>query len=111
MPKIQKMADLVITRAGAGIIAEICIEEVPAILIPFPYAADDHQTFNAKALEEKGAAIMIQDKNLTGQILKTNMENLIKDKDRLESMSRALEQLSMPDADEKIASYILNTIG
>ncbi len=111
MPKIQKLADLVITRAGAGIIAEICIKEVPAILIPFPYAADDHQTFNAKALEEKGAAIMIQDKNLTGQTLKTNMENLIKDKDRLESMGKALKQLSMPDADEKIASYILNTIG
>lgn len=111
MPKIQTMADLVITRAGAGIIAELCIKEVPAILIPFPYAADDHQTFNAKALEEKGAAIMIQDKNLTGQILKTKMEELINDQNRLESMGKALKRLSMPDADEKIASYILNTIG
>ncbi len=111
MPKIQSMTDLVITRAGAGIIAELSIKEVPAILIPFPYAADDHQTFNAKALEGQGAAIMIQDKNLNGQTLKTKIEALIKDKKKLESMGRALKRLSMPDADIKIASYILNTIG
>lgn len=111
MPRIQSMADLVITRAGAGIIAELSIKEVPAILIPFPYAADDHQTFNAKALEEQGAATMIQDKNLNGQTLKTKIEALIKDKEKLESMGRALKRLSMPDADVKIASYILNTIG
>jgi len=111
MPQIQTMADLVITRAGAGIIAELCIKEVPAILIPFPYAADDHQAFNAKALEEQGAAIMIQEKNLNGQTLKTKTEELINNKEKLESMGRALKRLSMPDADAKIASYILNTIG
>lgn len=83
MPKLQDIADLVITRAGAGIISELCIKELPAIFIPFPHAADDHQTFNAKALEKQGAAVMIKDKNLTGQTLKTVIKNLIQDKDKL----------------------------
>ena len=110
MPKLQDMADLVITRAGAGIISELSIKGLPAILIPFPHAADDHQTFNAKALEEQGAAVMIQDKDLTGDTLKTGMENLIFDKGKLKSMGKTLQRLAMPDADVKIASYILKTV-
>jgi len=110
MPRLQDMADLVITRAGAGIISELSIKGLPAILIPFPHAADDHQTFNAKALEKQGAAVMIQDKNLTGDTLKAGMENLIFDKEKLKSMSATLKSLAMPDADIKIASYILKTV-
>ncbi|MDM8539330.1 glycosyltransferase, partial [Desulfobacterales bacterium HSG17] len=110
MPKLQDVAELVITRAGAGIISELTIKGLPAILIPFPHAADDHQTFNAKALEEQGAAVMIQDKNLTGDTLKAGMENLIFDKEKLKSMSTTLKSLAMPDADVKIASYILKTV-
>jgi UDP-N-acetylglucosamine--N-acetylmuramyl-(pentapeptide) pyrophosphoryl-undecaprenol N-acetylglucosamine transferase len=110
MPQLQTKADLIITRAGAGIIAEICIKGLPAIFIPFPHAADDHQKFNAKALEKLGAAIVIEDKNLTGQILKQRMEKLIKDKKKLVRMGRSLKQAAMPDADKKIASYILNII-
>lgn len=109
MPRIQKLADLVITRAGAGTIAEICIKGLPAILVPFPHAADDHQTFNAKALEDLGAAVMIRDNELTGQTLKQTMEDLIKNRDRLKQMSETLKRLAMPNADEKIATYILNT--
>jgi len=111
MPKLQDAADIVITRAGAGIIAELCIKGLPAILIPFPHAADDHQTYNAKALEEKGAAVMIPDKNLTGQTLKAKIENLIEDTNKLKSMGKAIKRLALPDADKKIASYILKTIG
>ena len=110
MPKLQDMADLVITRAGAGIISELSIKGLPAILIPFPHAADDHQTFNAKALEEQGAAVIIQDKDLTGDSLKTGMENLIANKEKLKNMGKTLQHLAMPDADVKIASYILKTV-
>ena len=107
MPQLQDIADLVITRAGAGTISELCIKGLPAILIPFPYAADDHQTFNAMALKEKRAAVMIKDNELTGQTLKKTMEDLIENKERLNRMAERLNHLAMPDADEKIATSIL----
>ncbi len=110
MPELQNIADLVITRAGAGIITELCIKGLPAILIPFPHAADDHQTFNAKNLEERGAAVIINDKNLTGQILKTKIEDLINGSETLKEMGKSMKHLAMPDADKKIASYILTTL-
>ncbi len=109
MPQLQDMADLVITRAGAGTISELCIKGLPAILIPFPHAADDHQTYNAKALEEQGAAVMIRDNELTGHALKEKMEDLIENKERLDHMAQMSRQLAMPDADEKIANHILKT--
>ena len=109
MPTLQERADLVITRAGAGTISELCIKGLPAILIPFPHAADDHQTFNAKALEKKEAVVMIKDSELTGQSLKEMMEGLIGNKERLGHMAKILKHIAMPDADKKIATYILET--
>ena len=108
MPQIQKTADLAITRAGAGIISELCVHGLPAILIPFPHAADDHQTFNAKALEAEGAAIMIKDSDLNGNTLKESIESLINDKPRLEKMSEKLKRLAKPGAAKTIAGHILN---
>ncbi|MFH2057307.1 MAG: undecaprenyldiphospho-muramoylpentapeptide beta-N-acetylglucosaminyltransferase [Pseudomonadota bacterium] len=109
MPNIQKMADLIITRAGAGILSELCIHGKPAILIPFPHAADDHQTVNAKTLEEQGAAVMINDAQLTGSSVKAMIENLMQDRSRLEKMGKAIKALAMPDADKTIATHILQT--
>jgi len=107
MPQLQDIADLVITRAGAGTISELCLRGLPAILIPFPHAADDHQTFNAKALEKQKAAVMIRDNELTGSALKETIEDLIRDKAKLDLMAERMKQLAMPDADEKIAHHIL----
>ncbi len=109
MPQLQNIADLVITRAGAGTVSELCLRGLPAILVPFPHAADDHQTFNAKALEDQGAAVMIKDKELTGRSLKSCMEDLIKNKERLNYMTIRLKKLAMVRADEKIANHILET--
>jgi len=109
MPQLQDRADLAITRAGAGTISELCIKGLPAILVPFPHAADDHQTFNAKALEDQGAAIMIKDSELTGQTLKEKIESLIENKKGLCHMAQMSRQMAMPDADEKIANHILKT--
>lgn len=108
MPQIQEMADLAITRAGAGIISELCVRGLPAILVPFPFAADDHQTHNARSLEKEGAAILIKDSDLNGQTLKTALESLIFDKHRLEEMSAKLKALATPDAALKIANHILS---
>jgi UDP-N-acetylglucosamine--N-acetylmuramyl-(pentapeptide) pyrophosphoryl-undecaprenol N-acetylglucosamine transferase len=109
MPALQDKADLVITRAGAGTISEIAVKGLPAILVPFPHAADDHQTFNAKILADQGAAILIADRDLTGPRLKKTLLNLIKDKNKLKQMGIAAKQLAMPDADKIIAGAILNT--
>jgi len=104
----QDMADLIISRAGAGTISEINLKGKPSILIPYPFAADDHQTSNAKELEKIEAAIVIKDKNLTGQILKQHIEFLKNNKDQLEKMGKASLSMAMPDADVKIARIILN---
>ena len=103
----QDKADLIIARAGAGTISEINLKGLPSILIPYPYAADDHQTSNAKELEKIKAAIVIADKDLTGQILKQHIESLKDNKDRLIKMSKASLSLAMPGADVKIAKKIL----
>ncbi len=109
MPALQDRASLVITRAGASTISELSIKGVPAILVPFPYAADDHQTYNAKTLADKGAAILIADRDLTGQLLKETIQTLRTDKEKLKEMGIAFKQLAMPDADKIIAAVILNT--
>lgn len=109
MPALQSTASLVITRAGAGTISELSAKGVPAILVPFPHAADDHQTFNAKLLADKGAAILIADKDLTGKLLKETIQNLMANPEKLKAMGMAFKQLAMPDADKIIATAILNT--
>ena len=109
MPAIQSTASLVITRAGAGTLSELSAKGVPAILVPFPHAADDHQTFNAKIMADKGAAILIADKDLTGVLLKESIQNLMAAPEKLKKMGMAFKQLAMPDADKIIATAILNT--
>ncbi len=108
MPQLQKTADLAITRAGAGTLSEICTNGLPSILVPFPYAADDHQTFNAQALQKKGAAVMIKDKALTGQLLKQVLQDITSDKKKRKQMAANAKKLALPDADKKIATCILN---
>jgi len=109
MPSLQDSASLVITRAGASTISELCIKGLPAILVPFPHAADDHQTFNAKILADKGAAILIADHKLTGPLLKETIQRLMADTKKLKQMKIAIKQLAMPNADTIIATAILNT--
>ncbi len=111
MPDLLTIADIAITRAGAGTISELCINRLPAILVPFPHAADDHQTFNAKALEHKGAAVLIHDTELNGQVLKETLENLLENKDQLAHMKDRLKKLARPDAGNQIAITILKTKG
>ncbi len=108
MPVIQDRADLVITRAGAGTLSELSIKGKPAILVPFPHAADDHQTANAKCMADKGAAILLADKDLTGDTLHALIKKLIKNKEELEKMGKAMLTLAMPHGAQTIADHILN---
>lgn len=99
-------SDLVICRSGAGAIAEITALGLPSILIPYPYAAEGHQYKNAKVLEEKGAACIISEKNLTKERLKKLLLDLIGNKPLLEKMSRQSKELGRPQAARKMAELV-----
>jgi UDP-N-acetylglucosamine--N-acetylmuramyl-(pentapeptide) pyrophosphoryl-undecaprenol N-acetylglucosamine transferase len=99
-------ADLVVSRAGATTIAELTALGKPAILVPYPYAAADHQTINATTLVEKGAAVMIRDGELN-RSLKHNIIELLNDEKKRNHMSTASKSLGKPDASARIASRIL----
>ena len=103
MPGAFAGADLIICRSGASTVAEITAAGKPAIFIPFPRAADDHQTRNAQALAKAGAALLIPQSQLTGDLLAKNIIALLQDRTRLGKMSVAAKQLAHPDAGREIA--------
>lgn len=100
------VADFIISRAGALAIAELCIVGTPTILVPFPYATEDHQTKNALALSDKGAAIHIKDSE-TSFTLMPALAELINDSRKCAQMSEALKKLAQPDAVIKIVENIM----
>lgn len=99
-------ADVVVSRSGATTIAELTRIGKPAILVPYPHSAADHQTMNAKTVEEAGAAITVVDEK-AGSTLGKVILGLVKDKAKLESMSQASKSLGRPDAGKIIAEEIL----
>ncbi|MFP4015656.1 MAG: undecaprenyldiphospho-muramoylpentapeptide beta-N-acetylglucosaminyltransferase [Halanaerobiales bacterium] len=100
------VADLVVYRAGATGIAEITAKGIPAILIPYPFAAENHQEYNARNLEKHGAAVVILDKDLNGDMLIEKIDSLINDQDRLKAMSRNSKKMANLDAVKKIVELI-----
>ncbi len=110
MPLALGAADIVVGRAGAGTIAEITQCGLPSILIPYPYATDDHQKKNASLLEEKGAAIVIVDRELNGEILAERLIELISDPERLREMGKRARSLSHPEATLRIIDLIYELV-
>ncbi len=98
MQEVYAEADLVICRAGAITIAELTLLGKPAILIPYPYAADDHQRANAEALVQAGAAVMLLDHTLSPELLEQTIARLVQQSDTLGTMARAAAALGRPDA-------------
>ncbi|MCQ2280285.1 MAG: undecaprenyldiphospho-muramoylpentapeptide beta-N-acetylglucosaminyltransferase [Bacteroidales bacterium] len=101
------MADYIISRAGALAIAELSILGTPTILVPFPYAAEDHQTKNAMALVEKGAALIVKDSE-AGEKLIPTLETLCADEQKCAEMSQNMAQFALPQAVDAIVDNILN---
>lgn len=95
-------ADLVLCRAGAMTIAELTVFGKAAILVPYPYAIYDHQRANAESLQERGAAEMILDRELTGEVLAARIRGYFADRARLERMAAAAHRLGRPDAAARI---------
>ncbi len=101
-------ADLLVCRAGATTIAELTMCKKPAILVPFPFATDDHQTVNARSLVQAGAALLMPEKDLTGQKLADALRALEADRTRLQKMSRASGLLGRPEAAREIADVCVS---
>jgi UDP-N-acetylglucosamine--N-acetylmuramyl-(pentapeptide) pyrophosphoryl-undecaprenol N-acetylglucosamine transferase len=99
-------SDLVVARAG-GSIFEIAAHGRPAVLIPYPHATADHQAFNARYMEDAGAAVVIADRELTGSRLAHEVGELLADTTRLGAMARASAALARPDAAAQVAAELL----
>ena len=102
-------ADLIISRAGAGTISELCVVGKPVILIPSPNVAEDHQTKNAQALVAKNAAIMISEADARDTMMYVALE-LLSDETRCATLGGEIRKMAMPDADEVIAREVLKLI-
>lgn len=103
LPARLAASDLVVCRAGASTIAELCAAGRPAILVPYPHAADDHQRHNAETLERAGAAILLPDAELSGDRVADAVAELASDPERRKAMGRAARSLARPDAARRIA--------
>jgi UDP-N-acetylglucosamine--N-acetylmuramyl-(pentapeptide) pyrophosphoryl-undecaprenol N-acetylglucosamine transferase len=99
-------ADLIISRAGAGTIAELCVLSKPIILVPSPNVAEDHQTKNAKALVNKNAAVMINDSEAVETLIVAAI-NLLKDDEKCALLAKNSRNMAVLNADEIIADEVL----
>lgn len=112
MPFIKDMAgayewaDLILCRAGASTIAEICMTGTPAIFVPFPAAIHDHQTYNAQILTDAGGALLISEPNLKTKHTLELILDLLNSPDKLQKMSISLHKLAKPEAAAQIAEVI-----
>jgi UDP-N-acetylglucosamine--N-acetylmuramyl-(pentapeptide) pyrophosphoryl-undecaprenol N-acetylglucosamine transferase len=99
-------ADVIISRAGAGTIAELCVIKKPVILVPSPNVAEDHQTKNALALMQTNAAVFVADRDAEEKLVTTALE-LLKDKEKQKTLSTNIGKLALPQADEVIAKEVI----
>jgi len=110
MDKAYAAADIVVARAGAMTVAELCVAKKPVIFVPFPFAAEDHQTMNAKYLVEREAALMIKDEMVNARLF-TEITSLAKDESKQKILSNNIAAFAVKDAAKKIATEILKSIG
>jgi UDP-N-acetylglucosamine--N-acetylmuramyl-(pentapeptide) pyrophosphoryl-undecaprenol N-acetylglucosamine transferase len=106
MPAAYAACDLVICRSGGSSLAELAFLGIPAVLVPFPYSADDHQTVNADALAKAGAALLAQQRDLDGAKLAAIVGELLRARDKLATMRKAMHALSVDDAAARICDVL-----
>lgn len=110
MGEVMNMVDMVVCRSGAMTITEIAIVGKPAIFIPFPYATENHQEYNARVLEKYNAAKIILDKNLKADNLNEEIQQIVSDKNLLRQMSKNAEKAAVSQVEEKIYKEIQKAI-
>jgi UDP-N-acetylglucosamine--N-acetylmuramyl-(pentapeptide) pyrophosphoryl-undecaprenol N-acetylglucosamine transferase len=111
MASAYAMADLVISRAGASTIAELAALGKPSLLVPYPYAANDHQRRNAEALVRLGGGRIILDQDLDGLSLSKAIRELLEDPRAMEEMAESAKSMALIDADDRIASLTVKLAG
>ena len=109
MANAYKAATLVIGRAGAGSISEFQLLGKPVILVPSPNVAEDHQTHNASALSDRGAAVLITDADARGKLVDEAI-SLINDSDRLKKMETEIQKMALRDSDNRIADEVIKIL-
>jgi UDP-N-acetylglucosamine--N-acetylmuramyl-(pentapeptide) pyrophosphoryl-undecaprenol N-acetylglucosamine transferase len=110
MPAAFAQADLVICRAGASTVSELAAAGKPSILVPFPFAADNHQHHNAEAMQRAGAAKLITDAELTGQRFFDEVVGLMNGRAKLAQMAAAAKSMAKPFAAQKAADVMLELV-
>lgn len=106
MGVLYRWADIVVARAGALTVSEICARGVASVLVPYPHATDHHQEANASVLAEHGAAEVFRDKELSAERLTRVLQELIVDAPRRERMGAAARALAVPDAAERLIAFV-----
>jgi UDP-N-acetylglucosamine--N-acetylmuramyl-(pentapeptide) pyrophosphoryl-undecaprenol N-acetylglucosamine transferase len=107
MAGAYRRADLVVCRAGATTVTELSLCRIPSVLIPFPYAADNHQEINAQALVNAGAAVMVRESQIDGEKLALIVMDILKDKNKRMQMENAAASVSRPEAAQDVADLCL----
>lgn len=107
MAEAYAWADLVVCRAGALTVSELCAAGVGAVLVPFPHAVDDHQTRNGEHMVKAGGALMVAQPEMTTELLAETLKDLAADRTKVLNMAQAARSLARPDATERVVNYCL----
>jgi UDP-N-acetylglucosamine--N-acetylmuramyl-(pentapeptide) pyrophosphoryl-undecaprenol N-acetylglucosamine transferase len=110
MQQAYAAADFIVSRAGAMSVAELCLVKKPVLFVPYPFAAEDHQTVNAQKLVQKGAALMVRDGEAKEKVVST-IVTLARDEQKQAELKKNISVLGVTDADKRVADEILNIIG
>ena len=106
MPTVMAASDVMISRAGASTCNEIAAAGKPSILIPSPYVSDNHQEKNARALSDRGGAVLVLEKDATAENVFREIRSLLADKARYDNMRSVLQSISVPDSAERLCSIM-----
>ncbi|MBW4564369.1 MAG: undecaprenyldiphospho-muramoylpentapeptide beta-N-acetylglucosaminyltransferase [Mojavia pulchra JT2-VF2] len=106
MAALLRRANLAISRSGAGSLTELAVCGTPAILIPYPFAAEDHQTYNAEVFTKAGAALAFKQSELTAEILQNQVLNLLRSPEDLAKMGEKAKAIAIPDSADKLAQLV-----
>jgi UDP-N-acetylglucosamine--N-acetylmuramyl-(pentapeptide) pyrophosphoryl-undecaprenol N-acetylglucosamine transferase len=110
MAALLQRASLAISRSGAGSLTELAVCGKPAILIPYPFAAEDHQSYNAEVFTKAGAALSFKQSQLTAELLQTQVLDLLRSPNELTKMAENAKAIAVPDSADKLASLVREVI-
>lgn len=103
-------SDIIISRAGALTLAELCLYGKPSILIPLPTAAGNHQEINARIMEKEGASIIVPQKNLNSELMEISLKEIVENREKREQMAQNAKKLARADSAKLIVDDILKTM-